>query len=179
MCSFSGKFPRILKEPTGLILLALVAGFLYVQWPSRVKPEAEPVYVWQTLNSGFRVAWEETPVLQHESSPEVWGLTRKGMSFLVQTDQLKGSFAELVEAIAEQDRRAVGGAVQEPLILEETYASYAFFDAESRVQEHHWYLKDQQWIKISVLYKPSSEARQQRAYEFLRRAGFSNHAASE
>lgn len=172
------KTPRIIKEPTGLILLALIAGFLYVQWPSRVKPVEQPDYIWQTLDSGFRIAWEEAPLLQQESSPEVWGLTRKGMSFLVQTDQLQGSFAELVETIAAQDRQAVGGAVQDPLQLQETFASYSFFDAESRIQAHRWYLQGDQWIKISVLYKPSSETRQQRAAFFLRSAGFADQAAS-
>ncbi|TCS43811.1 hypothetical protein [Reinekea marinisedimentorum] len=172
------KFPRILKEPTGLILLVMVAGFLYVQWPSRVKPVEEPSYVWQTLDSGFRIAWEESPVLQNDSAPEVWGLTRKGMSFLVQSDQLNGAFTELVARIAEQDRLAVGGAVQAPLQWQESYASYAFFDAESRVQEHRWYLQGDRWIKVSVLYKPSSETRQQRAEAFLHSAGFADRTSA-
>ncbi len=172
MNKFFAKLPRILKEPTGWVLMLMVAGFIYVQWPTHVRQTEEISYVWQTLDSGFAVAWEEQPKLQSEAHPQVWGLSRKGMSFLVQTDELDEPFDRLVKKIAEQDRKLVGGAVQMPLVLDEASASYSFFDAESRIQEHHWFLKDNNWVKVSVLYKPSSDTRKARAKAFLDSAGY-------
>lgn len=169
---FNPTLPSFLKEPTGWVITLLVLGFMYVQWPTRNPPIPETIYVWQTLDSGFNVAWEAEPLKQHNAHPEVWGLSRKGMSFLVQTDALTGTFNDLVLQVAEQDRATVGGAVQEPMQITATTASYAFFDAESRVQAHRWYLSDNQWIKVSVLYKPSSDTRKERAEVFLTSAGF-------
>lgn len=163
----SNSLPRLLKEPTGWIVIVLVAGFLYVQWPTRVREVPEPVYVEQQLDNGFSIRWEGDPELQSEANPEVWALRQKGVSFLVQTATLNGDFETIVTRASEEDRAMVAGAVQEPLVFGETFASYAFFDAESRVQRHRWYLLDEQWVKVSVLYKPSSDARTDRANAFL------------
>jgi len=162
------RLPRILKEPTGWFLIVLVAGFFYVQWPSKAAKVVEQEFYWQTLSTGLKIRWEAEPEQQASQNPEVWGLTRKGMSFLVQTDDLSGSFKQLVTSIAEQDQGAVAGAVQDPLVIRESFASYSFFDAESRIQRHHWYVVDRQWIKVSVLFKPSSEERVKRAEAFLK-----------
>ncbi len=159
--------PRMLKTPTGWIMTILVLGFFYMQWPTHVRETSEPDYIWQRLDSGLNIRWEGEPQLQSESTPEVWALTRKRMSFMVQTDELTKSFEELVREIAQQDQAAVAGSEQEPLKIGEDWASYAFFDAESRIQRHRWYLIDQQWIKVSVLYKPSMESRVKRANDFL------------
>lgn len=166
------NLPSILKEPTGLIIIVLVLGFFYVQWPSRVKP-TEPIdYVVMTLNSGLTVRWEDEPQQQSAQNPEVWGLTRKGMSFLVQTDTLTGDFSQFVNGFVEQDRKAVGGAEQIPLTIAGNVAHYALFDAESRIQEHKIYLQDGVWTKISVLFKPSLDSRVQRAAAFFETVDF-------
>jgi hypothetical protein len=163
----SVKLPRLLKEPTGWVILIFVAGFFYVQWPTKVRVPEEPEYYAQTLDNGFSVRWEAQPDLQSEANPQAWGMTRKGMSFLVQVDTLNQPFDALVMAVAEQDKNAVGGAVQEPMALTDKAATYAFFDADSRIQRHQWYQIGDQWVKVSVLYKPSMESRVKRAEAFL------------
>lgn len=163
----SVKLPRLLKEPTGWVILIFVAGFFYVQWPTKVRVAEEPPFYDQTLPNGLSLRWEVQPELQSEADPKAWGMTRKGMSFLVQVDELAQPFAEMVTAVAEQDRKAVGGAVQDPMEIDETSASYAFFDADARIQRHQWYLIEDQWVKVSVLYKPSMESRVKRAEDFL------------
>ncbi|EAR07840.1 hypothetical protein [Reinekea blandensis] len=163
--------PRLLKEPTGWVVIVMVLGFLYVQWPTRVRTTPEPEYIVQQPVNGFTVQWEAEPEVQSDSNPQAWGLTRKRMSFLVQSDTLDGTFEALVREAAEQDRSTVNGAVQEPLVIGERAARYAFFDAESRVQQHRWYLlDDNRWVKVSVLYKPSMESRVERAGVFLANA---------
>ncbi|WP_196158840.1 hypothetical protein [Reinekea sp. G2M2-21] len=168
----TSRLPRLLKEPTGWVMIVLVIGFFYMQWPTHVRTSEQPSYYVQTLNNGFQVEWEQEPQLQSVESPRVWGLTRKGMSFLVQTDTLTEDFAFMVSAFAERDRSTVGGAVQEPLEIGEDYASYSFFDAENRIQSHRVFLRDGQWVKVSVLYKPSMESRVERAHVFLANAHF-------
>ncbi len=165
--SLRDRLPRILKEPTGWLVIVLVAGYLYAQWPTRVKTEPVPKYYWQTLDSGFAVRWESEPTEQADGKIQVWAQRSKGVSFLVQTGELEGDFSQFVNKMAEQDQKEVAGAVQDPMQLGENWARYAFFDAESRVQTHHWYLIDNQWMKVSVLYKPSSEKRVARAEAFL------------
>lgn len=163
--------PRLLKEPTGWVVIIMMAGFLYVQWPTRVQTAPALEYVVQHPVDGFTVQWEAEPEVQSTNDPQAWGLTRKGMSFLVQTDALDRPFEALVREAAELDRDTVNGAVQEPLVIGERAARYAYFDAESRVQQHRWYLLDgDRWVKISVLYKPSMESRVERAGDFLANA---------
>ena len=166
------KLPRLLKEPTGWIMLILVSGFFYMQWPTHVRSEPEPAYFEQKLANGFHLRWEQEPQLQSAAQPKAWGVTRKGMSFLLQTGQLTEPFEDLVRQFETQDKTAVGGAVQQPLVVDENSASYALFDAESRVQEHKVFQRDGQWIKVSVLYKPSMDSRVQRAADFMGSAYF-------
>lgn len=146
----STKLPRLLKEPTGWILIALSIGFFYAQWPSRSAPIDAPAYYWQQLDGGLKVRWEAEPVFQDSGATQAWGLTLKGMSFMVQTGPLSGDFNELVLLVAAQDRAAVGGAIQDPLTFSGPQAEYAFFDAESRIQSHRWYQQEATWIKVSV-----------------------------
>lgn len=157
----------ITKEPTAWVVLILFVGFIYAQWPKREPVIDVPVYVEQSLVPGFVIRWEGEPIQERTSDPEVWSFNLKRMTFLVQTDELDRDFAELVTAVAEQDRDAVGGAIQEPLQIEDAYISYSFFDAESRVQSHRWYLHEGNWIKVSILYKPSNKERVKRAAEFF------------
>lgn len=164
------SLPRLLKEPTGWVVIVLVLGFLWAQWPTRSRTVETPQYMTMTPLTGFTVQWEAEPELQSAADPKAWGLSRKGMSFLVQTDELTGSFEALVRQVAEQDQATVGGAVQEPLVIGERAARYAYFDAESRVQQHRWYLIDNHWVKVSVLFKPSMESRVERAAYFLANA---------
>lgn len=168
----STKLPRLLKEPTGWILIAFSIGFFYAQWPSRSAPIDAPAYYWQQLDGGLKVRWEAEPVFQDSGATQAWGLTLKGMSFMVQTGPLSGDFNELVLAVAAQDRAAVGGAIQDPLTFSGQQAEYAFFDAESRIQSHRWYQQAATWTKVSVLYKPSMASRVARATEFLANTGY-------
>ncbi|WP_320823050.1 hypothetical protein [Reinekea sp.] len=164
--------PRLLKEPTGWLLIVLTMGFFYAQWPSRTPTRVEPVYYWQQFDGGLKIRWEAEPTYQESGTTQAWGLTRKAMSFMVQTGPLSGDFGELILVMAEQDRAAVGGAIQEPLTISEGQAQYAFFDAESRIQVHRWYRIESQWIKISVLYKPSMASRVTRATAFFANLGY-------
>ena len=166
------ELPRLLKEPTGWILIVLTLGFFYAQWPSRSQVSVEPDYYWQQLDGGLKIRWEAEPTYQPSGATQAWGLTRKGMSFMVQTGPLNGDFGELILIMAEQDRAAVGGAIQKPLTISDGQAEYAFFDAESRIQAHRWYRLESQWIKISVLYKPSLASRVRRAAEFFANLGY-------
>ena len=166
------KLPRILKEPTGWIMLILVAGFFYMQWPTHVRTEPEIVYFQQNLSNGFTLRWEQEPQVQTDANPKAWGHTRKGMSFLLQVGLLDEPFDQLIEKLQAQDQQAVGGAQQEPLQINGDEARYALFDAESRVQEHRVFQRDGQWIKVSVLYKPSMESRVKRAADFMNSARF-------
>ena len=168
----NSKLPRLLKEPTGWILILLTMGFFYAQWPSRSSVTVEPVYYWQQLDGGLKIRWESEPTYQAIGATQAWGLTRKGISFMVQTGPLNGDFSELIFVMAEQDRAAVGAAIQEPLTISEGLAEYAFFDAEARIQAHRWYRLESQWIKISVLYKPSLASRARRATEFFANLGY-------
>jgi hypothetical protein len=161
------KLPRVLKEPTGWVIIVLVIGFFYMQWPTRVRTVEEPIAYKQTLANGFSVIWESEPALQQEGELTVWGFSRKAMSFLVQTGKLTGSFETMVTTVSEQDRKTVAGAVQEPLSFGDNQATYAYFDAESRIQEHKWFVIGEQWVKVSVLYKPSMESRVIRAQAFM------------
>lgn len=160
-------WPRLIKEPTGWVLIIAVAAFFYVQWPTRAPaPEVIP-YETQVLEPGLSIRWESTPIQQSTENPEVWGLTRKGMSFLVQRAPLSQPFEAFVTKVVEQDQKQVGGAVQTPLSFYNNQAYYALFDAESRIQEHRVFAIEGQWVKVSVLYKPSLESRVERAKAFL------------
>ncbi|MEJ2046026.1 MAG: hypothetical protein P8X74_21810 [Reinekea sp.] len=170
--SLSEKMPRMLKTPTGWIMAVLVAGFFYMQWPTHVRQTPEPDYVWQTLDSNLVVRWEAEPEHLSDDTLDAWGLTRKGMSFLVQVGMLNRPFAEFVQDMADQDQKTVNGAVQEPMEMGDDWATYAFFDAESRIQKHQFFVKNGQWIKVSVLYKPSLDSRKQRAADFLANVHF-------
>lgn len=161
------KLPRLLKEPTGWIVILMVAGFFYMQWPTRVRTVEQPVPFVQTLANGISITWEAEPELIAAEQGKAWAFSRKGMSFLVQTAPLTGNFEQLVKTVAEQDKAAVAGAEQQALIIKDDSASYAFFDAESRIQEHQWHVVNGQWTKISVLYKPSMESRVKRAADFM------------
>ena len=173
------KMPRMLKSPTGWVLLVLLLGFFYMQWPTHVRQSAAIEGYWQTLPSGLMVRWEQQPSLQSANQPTVWGLTRKRMSFLVQTDHLTIPFDKLVHDVAARDQQLVGGAVQEPLRIGPDWASYAFFDAENRIQRHRWFLQNGQWIKVSVLYSPSMESRVERANAFLNSLQFKTDASAD
>ena len=166
------KLPRLVKEPTGWIMLVLVVGFFYMQWPTYQRAEPEITYHQQQLDNGFTVRWEAEPEVQALGSPTAWGLTRKGMSFLLQVGPLNEPFETFVEKFQTQDQKAVGGAQQEPLQFQGNEARYALFDAENRVQVHRVFQHEGQWIKVSVLYKPSMESRVERAADFMNSARF-------
>lgn len=161
------QLPRLLREPTGWIVIVLAVLFIYLQWPTRVKTDPVIDYQSQTYLGVINVDWEATPEKVQSEPTEVWALTRKKMSFLVQIGPLLKPFAEQVAQLARQDRATVGGAEQDPLVLENDRARYALFDAEGRVQEHRVFQVEDQWVKVSVLYKPSLDSRVRRAQRFI------------
>ncbi|MFQ3229950.1 hypothetical protein [Reinekea sp.] len=160
------RLPRLLKEPTGWLLIILTAGFFYMQWPTRAPKIDQPDYVTQQVSTNLSVTWEAQPE-NTSIEPEVWVLERKRMIFMVQKSPLNKPFGQWVEEMAEQDRKTVAGAVLKPIEKSPTRASYAFYDAEGRTQEHRIYLDGSDWIKVSMLYKPSLETRVTRAAVFL------------
>lgn len=160
------RLPRILKEPTGWVMIVLMAGFLYMQWPTHNPKIDQPDYVTQQVSPNLSVTWEAEPEMT-SSEPQAWILERKGMVFMVQKAPLNKPFEQWVEEMSEQDQTTVAGAVQEPLTIDANTASYAFYDAEGRTQEHRIFLEGNEWIKVSMLYKPSLETRVTRAAVFL------------
>lgn len=161
------SLPRLLKSPTGWAAVLMLLGFLYVQWPTREGRVEEVAYVDQNLEIGVGIRWEDAPAQQQEASPVVWALTRRGMHFLVQYDALQEPFETFVEPFVEQDRAAVNGVVEMPLTYNSNYAEYHINDVENRLQVHRFYQLNGQWLKVSVMYKPSSPARVDRANIFL------------
>jgi hypothetical protein len=160
------RLPRLLKEPTGWLLIILTAGFFYMQWPTRAPKIDQPDYVTQQVSPNLSVTWEAEPDIT-STEPAVWVLERKRMVFMVQKSPLSKPFEQWVAEMAEQDRKTVGGAVLKPIVMTPTRASYAFYDAEGRTQEHRMYVDGDDWIKVSMLYKPSLDTRVTRAAVFL------------
>jgi hypothetical protein len=166
MTTLTNRLPRLLKEPTGWVLIVLMAGFFYFQWPTHTRSVEQPRYFTENITPALSVTWEAKPEVS-QGPPDIWVLERQRMVFMVQKAPLNQPFSQWVEQMAEQDRTTVGGAVQDPLEITENTARYSFFDAENRIQAHRVYLSDNQWVKISVLYKPSMESRKLRANYFL------------
>lgn len=171
------KWPRLLREPTGWLVLVGIALFVYLQWPTRVKQPEQIRYQSQTYAERVQVAWEDTPVLYREGNPEVWTLERRSMSFMVQISELTTDFTSFVEALAEQDRAQVGGVEETPLEITEYQAEYAWYDAEGRIQRHVVFRVDDQWVKVSALYKPSLPERVDRAAAFFDRLALKDPVA--
>lgn len=160
------RLPRLLKEPTGWLLIVLTAGFFYMQWPTRSVKVDQPSYVTQQVSAHLSVQWEETP-LQVATTPSTWVLDRKRMVFMVQTDTLTKPFDQFVTDMMQQDQKVGAGDIKEPLQMTSNTARYTLYDAESRTHEHRLFLDGDQWIKVSMLYKPSMETRVVRAKTFL------------
>ena len=157
----------LLKTPTGWLTLALLAGFIYLQWPTRVPTTETPSYHIQQLPNKLNILWEEPPQDVSTDKLRAWGLKRDGISFLLQIGTLTEPFLKWVEMQSQQDQQAVNGAIEQPLKYGEDWASIAFFDVESRVQQHLWLKQNEIWIKASVLYKPSRSQHTERAQKFL------------
>lgn len=156
-----------LRSRTAWLTALLFAFFIYAQWPTRTPPQVLPQYHYQNLGDGMVLRWEAEPSQQSVAGPVAWALHHRGMSFLVQADRLVEDFAATVMAAAEQDRATVAGAEQEPLAINGDFASYAYFDAAARIQRHQWYRLDDRWLKLSVLYRASSETHAERTQAFF------------
>ncbi|MBU2864457.1 hypothetical protein KO489_11435 [Reinekea forsetii] len=162
------RLPRLLKEPTGWVLIVLTAGFFYMQWPTRGVTIEEPTYVTQQISPNLSLQWEDEPD-QVANQPTTWVLDRKRMLFMVQTDTLAKPFDEFVRDLMVQDQQVGASDIKVPLATTEQSASYTLYDAENRTQEHRIFVDGDQWVKISMMYKPSMETRVDRAKIFLDR----------
>ncbi|WP_028670781.1 hypothetical protein [Saccharospirillum impatiens] len=160
-----------IRRPTFWVVLVLLIGFVYLQWPSRLKPIDQPDYVSTTVNDAITIEWEASPSAQSDpgTDTEAWFLRRRGMDFLVQTGDLTQPLPELAERMLATDREQVAGDVYEPLQSSGLTARYALYDAENRIQRHRLYATDAGWVKISVLYKGQNEEREARAQRFINR----------
>lgn len=156
-----------LRRPTFWVLMLALAGFLYLQWPTRVQQEPTPDYVSVEPFEGVQMTWEAPPERSEGEAGPVWSLSREGMEFLAQRGPLNRPFPELARQMVETDREVGSGAGYEPLSIDRNRADYALFDAANRIQRHHLYRLGDQWFKVSVLYKAQSEAQQERAGYFL------------
>jgi len=158
-----------IRRPTFWIVIVLLIGFVYLQWPTRLKPLDQPDYVTTTINDAMAVEWEAAPNAQPDADTDAWFLRRRGMDFLVQTGDLTQPLPDLAARMLETDREQVAGSIYEPLQSSESTARYALFDAENRIQRHRLYAVDSGWVKISVLYKGQNEEREARAQRFMNR----------
>jgi len=158
-----------LRRPTFWVVLVMLAGFVYLQWPTRLKPLDQPDYVTTNIAGALTVEWEATPSLQQGEAGEAWFLRRRGMDFLVQSGDLTRPLPELAASMVMTDTKQVGGDEYEPLQASASLARYALYDAENRIQRHRIYAVDSEWIKVSVLYKDQNDEREARAQRFLNR----------
>lgn len=158
-----------IRRPTFWIVIILLTGFVYLQWPTRLKPVDQPDYVTTTIDEAIAVEWEAAPSAQPDADNDAWFLRRRGMDFLVQTGDLTQPLPELAARMLETDREQVAGSVYEPMQSTESTARYALYDAENRIQRHRLYAVDSGWVKISVLYKGQNEEREARAQRFMNR----------
>jgi hypothetical protein len=147
----------------------MLVGFVYLQWPTRLKPLDQPDYVTTIISETVTVEWEAAPSVQEGDAGDAWFLRRRGMDFLVQSGELKQPLPELARSMLATDREQVAGAVYEPLQTSESLAQYALYDAENRIQRHRVYTVGDQWVKVSVLYKDQNEEREARAQRFMNR----------
>lgn len=157
----------LIRRPTAWVLVVLLLGFVYLQWPTRVRPVETIDYVTVEHEHGVRVDWEDDPSARTDGAGIAWTLQRKGLDFLVQQGALDRPLPELARRMLDTDRDQVGGAVYEPVRVDNGQAAYALFDAENRIQRHRLYRVDGHWLKASVLYKMNSEQREERAHYFL------------
>lgn len=174
----SEKWPRLLREPTGWLVIIGFSLFIYLQWPTRVKLPEQISYQMHTYADQVLVAWEDTPVQFQAENPEVWTLERRSMKFMVQIAELNTEFSALVQQLAEQDRVQVGGVAELPLTIDGSVAEYAWYDAEGRIQRHVVYHVSGQWVKVSALYKPSLPERVDRATAFFDQLRFGQPASN-
>lgn len=158
-----------IRRPTFWVVVVLLIGFTYLQWPTRLKPVDQPDYVTTTINDAIAVEWEAAPSAQPDADDNAWFLRRRGMDFLVQTGDLTQPLPELAASMLETDREQVAGSLYEPLQSSASTARYALFDAENRIQRHRLYAVDSAWVKVSVLYKDRDEEREARAQRFMNR----------
>ncbi|MHA7879707.1 MAG: hypothetical protein ACX931_07940 [Saccharospirillum sp.] len=147
--------------------MAMLVGFVYLQWPTRVR--TPPPIDYQVLETppGVRLAWEGEPDYHTQDGTEVWALSRSRMEFLVQRSVLNQPLAQLAEQALDADQRRVGGAVREPLTERGGVYHYRLFDVENRIQRHQLFALDGHWIKVSALYRLNNDAHERRAAAFF------------
>ncbi|WP_108124287.1 hypothetical protein [Saccharospirillum mangrovi] len=157
----------VLKNPTFWIVLVMLIGFIYLQWPTHVRQPDRPDYRTVTLADGVQMQWEGDPQILEGEAGTAWHFERKGLEFLVQEGELNEPLAALAARQREADRAQVGAMEYAPLEVAGGMARYALIDAENRIQRHRLYQRGERWFKVSVLYKANNDERENRAQVFL------------
>lgn len=157
----------VLKKPTFWVVVVMLIGFVYLQWPTHLRAPYAPDYRTVVLADGVRMQWEGEPQVIEGEAGTAWTLKNKGLDFLVQQGDLNAPLAELAQRQLDTDREQVGAMAYAPLEVRGSLAQYALIDAENRIQRHRLYQRGERWLKVSVLYKASNEEREARAQRFL------------
>lgn len=157
----------VLKKPTFWIVLVLLIGFVYLQWPTHVRPPYAPDYRTVTLADGVQMQWEGEPQVVDAEAGTAWTLKNRGLEFLVQQGRLDATLTELAQHQKKIDSAQVASLEYAPLEVAGGLARYALIDVENRIQRHRLYQRGERWLKVSVLYKADNEEREARAQVFL------------
>ncbi|MFG1495599.1 hypothetical protein ABMA57_03120 [Saccharospirillum sp. HFRX-1] len=165
----SDSSPRfaVLKNPTFWVVVVLLIGFVYLQWPTHVRMPYAPDYRTVTLADGVQMQWEAEPQVIEGEAGTAWTLKNKGLEFLVQQGLLDVPLAQLAERQKAIDSAQVASMEYAPLEVTGSLARYALIDVENRIQRHRLYQRGERWLKVSVLYKADNEDREARAQLFL------------
>ncbi|PTY37740.1 hypothetical protein BGP77_14755 [Saccharospirillum sp. MSK14-1] len=157
----------VVKNPTFWVVVVLLIGFVYLQWPTHLRTPYAPDYRTVTLADGVQMQWEGEPQVVEGEAGTAWTFKNKGLDFLVQQGDLNASLTQLAQRQRDIDRAQVGGIEYAPLEVRGSLAQYALIDAENRIQRHRLYQRGERWLKVSVLYKANNEEREARAQVFL------------
>lgn len=155
------------RRPTFWVVLVLLLGFIYLQWPTRVRTPPPIDYISLETPPGVVLTWEAQPEYLAEGGTEVWSLSRARMEFLVQHSALNQPLDQLAEQALENDRRRVAGLVREPLTWQEGHYRYSLEDVENRIQHHRLFELDGHWVKVSALYRAENDGHTSRAAVFF------------
>lgn len=166
MADSASRF-AVVKKPTSWVVMVMLVGFVYLQWPTHLRQPYAPDYRTVMLADGVQMQWEAEPRLIDGEAGIAWTLKNKGLEFLVQQGRLEGSLTQLAQQQLAIDRTQVASMEYAPLEVSGSSARYALIDVENRIQRHRLYQRGARWLKVSVLYKADNEDRETRAQVFL------------
>lgn len=167
MASSSSGWRDTVRRPTFWVMFVLLLGFMYLQWPTRVRTEPPIDYLFLETPPGVVLAWEAQPDYLAEGGTEVWALSRARMEFLVQRSTLNQPLNQLAEQALETDRQRVGGLVRDPLVWRDGHYHYSLEDMESRIQQHRLFERDGYWVKVSAMYRAENDGHASRVTVFF------------